>query len=213
MSNIGNRETGRTTALRIAKAIRRAASLLAVVTLLSALGLLAIPGLIGFRSLLVRTGSMTGTASVGSVVIAREVPVADIAVGDVILIQRSRDGRALPPVLHRVVERNVDEFLRIVVRTKGDANEAVDPQPYVLQGTTFTPTVIVPHVGYALAFVRTPVGWFGAVILPLLVGTALWIRALWRDDDEVDGPETSRPETSQPETSRPWTFEQLVEAA
>jgi signal peptidase len=98
------------------------------------LGLLAVPRLLGYGTLVVRSASMTETAPMGSLVLARPLDARDVRVGDVILVRRE-GAVASPPVLHRVVSltHRADE---VVVTTKGDSNESPDPTPYLLRGTT-----------------------------------------------------------------------------
>jgi signal peptidase len=160
------------------------AFLLVVVALGAAL---AISRLMGYRTLTVQSGSMTGTADVGSVVVARSIAAADVRVGDVIVIQRERQGAAPAPVLHRVIERRVDTSGQIVIRTQGDANPAPDPELQVLRGRTLTPVVIVPRLGGALATVQTPVGWFGLVVLPLVAAVSFSLCRLWAGEAEGEG--------------------------
>jgi signal peptidase len=151
-------------------------------------GAFAVSNLLGYQKLIVRSGSMTGTADVGSLVVARPITAENVHVGDIILIRRERNGQALAPVLHRVIKRQVDGAGQVVIRTKGDANTAPDPEPLALRGATVTPVLIVPHLGVALAALQTPVGWFGLVVFPILATMAVDLRRLWagetKDRDE-----------------------------
>jgi signal peptidase I len=151
----------------------------ALLGLVAALAALAFVFAFGGQVLIVRSGSMTGTASIGSGVVVRPHQAVDVAVGDVIVIQRQRDGQSLAPVLHRVIERHLDDG-EVVVRTKGDANLMPDPNPYVLRGPTLTSVLVVPGIGFALAMLRTPAVWFGVVLLPIIVFVALALVRLWR---------------------------------
>ena len=155
-----------------------------VLLMLAVGGALAFGKAMGYQTLIVRSGSMTGTADVGSLVVARSIAAEDVKVGDVILLKRPADGHSLPPVLHRVIERNIDDYGEIVIRTKGDANATPDPNPVVLRGKTVTPVAIVPHLGLALAATQTRLGWFGLVILPFVVAIGLAIRRVWATETE-----------------------------
>jgi signal peptidase I len=150
------------------------------------LGLVAGTRAAGCRTLIVRSGSMTGTADTGSLVVARPLDAADAKVGDVILIERvGPHGAPVVPVLHRIIERRVDEG-RIIVRTKGDANPSADPGSYELAGPTATPMIVVPLLGYAIAKAQTPAGWFGLVVLPLVAFTISALRRLWSTDRDTE---------------------------
>jgi signal peptidase len=151
--------------------------------LLAVVCVMALPMMFGYRTLVVRSGSMTGTASIGSAVVSRPLAAEAVRVGDVVVLQRLDHGGApLPPVMHRVIERTIDGDGRIIVRTKGDANPTADPVPYVLHGTTLTPVVVIPRLGYVIASIRTPIGWMALVELPLVLLIGLFLVRLWRSD-------------------------------
>jgi signal peptidase len=153
----------------------------AVLTLLmAAIGLflaaMIVPQALGYRTLIVKSGSMTGTAPVGSLVLAKPIDPEAVRLGDVILMQRSKDGRSLPPVLHRVIEAHSTED-GILVRTKGDNNPLPDPGVYSLRTGTVTPVVIVPRLGFVFSVLKSPLGWIAIVEIPAVL---LAVRALWR---------------------------------
>jgi signal peptidase len=122
--------------------------LLAAVT-----GGLAVPYAAGWRTYVVESGSMGATAPTGSMVAMRPITRSDVGVGDIVLLHRSNG----TPVLHRVIERKLDNG-RPVVRTKGDANPTADPDFYPVPPTTLTPALVVPEVGYAVPVLRSTVG-------------------------------------------------------
>ena len=158
---------------------RRLVTRVVLLVVVASLGAFAVSNLMGYETLTVRSASMTGTAGVGSMVVARPIAAADVRVGQVILIRRERAGKALAPVLHRVIERHVDASGQIMIRTKGDANTAADPERLVLRGTTVTPVLIVPHLGVAVAALQTPAGWFGLVILPVVLALSVALARMW----------------------------------
>jgi signal peptidase len=155
---------------------------LALLGIFISLGGIAVTRAIGYLPLIIRTGSMTGTAPVGSLVLARPIDTADVKRGDVILLQRSTSGTVLPPVLHRVIQR-YEESGDVVVRTQGDANAHPDPDPYTLRGSTWTPVLIVPRLGFALSTLSTPIGWFVLIVAPALALSVLFLYRLWFGGD------------------------------
>jgi len=167
---------------RIAKAVGVAALVLASVGLL---GVLVASQAAGYRTLVVRSGSMTGTADVGSLVIARPIEPEAVDPGDIILMQRQVEGVALEPVLHRVVEVHIDDDGQVVVRTKGDASSAVDPEPYILRGTVVTPVLVIERVGLVVGVIQKPAGWLGLVVLPMSLVTAAVLYRVWRPEETV----------------------------
>jgi signal peptidase len=77
-----------------------------------------------------RTGSMSPTIPAGSVALVQRVPAADIAVGDIVTVDRASD----LPVTHRVTSivpgPTADER---VITMRGDANADEDPYPYTVR--------------------------------------------------------------------------------
>jgi signal peptidase len=126
----------------------RAGLLLAAVT-----GGLVVPFSAGWRPYVVESGSMGATAPTGSMVAMRPISSTDVGVGDIVLLHRANG----TPVLHRVIERTLDNG-RPMVRTKGDANPKADPGFYAVPATTLTPALVVPKVGYAVPMLRSTVG-------------------------------------------------------
>ncbi|MBC8091842.1 MAG: signal peptidase I, partial [Pseudonocardia sp.] len=104
----------------------RSALLLLVVllALLLALAVAVVPAAVGGSTLTVLSGSMEPTLPVGSVVVVRPRPPAEIGTGDVItFLARDPGSDATRVVTHRVVEvLPGPEF-----RTRGDANPDPDP--------------------------------------------------------------------------------------
>lgn len=183
-SRVGSAHLG-AVIMRLAHRIARVASVAALIAIVGVLALLTASHALGYRTLVVRSGSMSGTADTGSVVIARPIAATDVEVGNVILIQRtSEGGELLAPVLHRVTDRRLDENGELVVQTKGDANPAPDPEPYALRGTTVTPVAVIPQLGFAVATVQTPVGWIAFVIIPLVLAAGLYLVRLWSPPED-----------------------------
>ncbi len=172
------RPTGGRAGRRLFGWLLRAMATGALVVLVAMLAIAAVPRLLGYRTLTVESASMTGTAAVGSLVVARPLSADQVQAGDVVLVRKESDGVAATPVLHRVIALHHRDG-QVVVRTKGDANAEPDPTPYVLAGDTMTPVLVVPHVGWWLAFARTPLGWTTTVTIPATVLLWLQLKAIW----------------------------------
>ena len=148
---------------------------LALVGIAGLLGLswLVCAGVFGLSIVVFATGSMSPTMPTGSAAVVRDIPAAQIAVGDVVTVQRP--GAALP-VTHRVVAVALDPAVAggRVVTLKGDANATPDLDPYELTKAK----VVVAYsagLGTVLAVLRTP--FFFAVttlVIALLVIWAFW---------------------------------------
>jgi len=172
------RSTGGRAGRRLSGWLLRAGATGVLVVLIAFLGLAAVPRLAGYQTLTVQSASMTGTASVGSLVVARPLSADEVQVGDVVLVRKETDGVVAAPVLHRVIELQ-HRGGRVVVRTKGDANAQPDPTPYVLTGETMTPVLVVPQAGRWLAFARTPLGWTTIVAIPATLLLWLQLKSIW----------------------------------
>lgn len=127
---------------------RMATTLAAIATFLLA-GVVLLPGLLGMERYVITGGSMSGTFERGAVVLAQVVPVADLAVGDVITYLPPADSGISELVTHRI--DSIDESAAgPVFRTRGDANSAADSWTFQLSSPTQARVeVAVPHVGWA----------------------------------------------------------------
>jgi signal peptidase I len=164
--------------------LRRALHLVFVVALVVAglaLATVVVPRAFGYGTLAVLSGSMGRSAPTGSLVIGSWQTSAGIEVGDVILVRR--DGRA--PVLHRVISRE-SESGRPVVRLKGDANPAPDPEAYTLPGRVLRKDWAIPFIGYVVGVLRVPAGWIVLVGLPTILLAFSVLRDVWRRPEERD---------------------------
>lgn len=123
--------------------------LLVLVTLAGAAYL--VPGLLGYERYVITGGSMSGTFEKGALVLERPVPVADLAVGDVVTYVPPPSSGVTTLVTHRIAEVSTSATGDRVLRTKGDANADVDPWTFSLTAPTQPVVeVAVPHVGWAL---------------------------------------------------------------
>lgn len=108
-----------------------------------------LPSAFAMERYVITGGSMTGAIDKGSIAFEKEVPVDELAVGDVITYQPPADAGTSDLVTHRIVSARLDENGNRVFRTKGDANAVVDPWEFGL--TTDTQPVVdfaVPHAGH-----------------------------------------------------------------
>lgn len=161
-----------------------------VVLTLAALGgaaciVLAVLAYVGGWSLIMfKTGSMAPTITAGSVALVHQVPAADLAVGDIVTVDR--DGTL--PVTHRVtsIAPGAEPEERIITM-RGDANDADDPLPYAITQARVA-HAWVPHLAHVIV-------WFGhPAVLGLLTSAcaALVTWAFWpRETPPEDPPPTS----------------------
>lgn len=98
----------------------------------------------GFQFQTVLSGSMAPTAQAGDVAVTQPVPVAALAVGDVIAFYPPSDPK---PRLHRITTLE-SVGGAVTVTTRGDANGVDDPWQASLRGSTaYRMVAVVPFVG------------------------------------------------------------------
>jgi signal peptidase I len=113
--------------------------------------------LFGIRSYDVLTGSMEPTIHVGSMIFSR--PSASYQKGDIITFNRGNI-----TVTHRIFSVDKGSF-----RTKGDANNAVDPQIVYPGSIIGKDVVIIPNFGKFTSFFKTIPGFIIFIALPILI--------------------------------------------
>lgn len=104
-----------------------------------------VPRVAGATPYTILTSSMRPALPPGTLVVVRPVRSADVAVGDVLTYQR--DSGEATVVTHRVVEVGQDAQGTPRWRTRGDANDVVDPgwvRPVQVRGRLWYD---VPHLG------------------------------------------------------------------
>ncbi|WP_082018832.1 signal peptidase I [Brevibacterium linens] len=172
----------------------------AVLNILAVLGVVCIVLVVlGFvfniSIIMFKTGSMSPTIPAGSASLVREIPAADMEVGDIVTVDR---GDKVLPVTHRVTDiKNIDESTGAVTfEMKGDANAEKDPDPYTAE-TVRAVMFSVPGVAPILQQWRNPFLLGGITIAAsLLVVWAFWPRRDEADDDKLA--EAARPHARSP---------------
>jgi len=132
-----------------ARILNRVTTALVVVVILVCAAWL-LPSFFGYDRYVITGGSMSGTFEKGSIAFEERVPVEQLQVGDVITYQPPADSGTSSLVTHRIVSIRPGEDGRMLLRTKGDANDSRDPWRFSLSGSS-QPVVrhTVPYVGYA----------------------------------------------------------------
>lgn len=186
-------------ALTVRHAIRRTGSWVTtalIVLAVAAFLLLAIgPRLMGYQTTTMLTGSMSPGINPGDVVVAGQVPVADLKVGDVITYHIPIEDQRVET--HRVVDISTGADGLTTVRTKGDANQGVDPWTATLQGATVYRHVgTIPYLGTAIRALREPlvsvILMYGAPAV-LVIGVLATIWGKNPDEAEYQAGSASQP--------------------
>jgi signal peptidase len=159
---------------------------LLAVTALVVLGLLPRTG--WYRPVTVLSGSMRPAFAPGDMVVVTPEPVRDVRVGQVISYR-------IPVGDHHVQSHRVVEVIRrggqVAVRTKGDANTTADPWTATLQGTTaWRVRAVLPKLGWAVFWLRTPLMHELTVLLAPLLLALLYVMRIWfRPEERIDAAE------------------------
>lgn len=127
----------------------------------------------GYSLIMFKTGSMSPTIPAGSVALVQEVPAGEVAVGDIVTVDRP----AALPITHRVTDvidgASPEER---VITMRGDANEAEDPLPYTITDARIV-RGSVPYLAHAIVWFGNPMVLGGITIAAaILVTWAFWPR-------------------------------------
>jgi signal peptidase I len=169
---------------RARRALRWAGAV-ATVLCLALAAILLVPAALGFQRYVIVSGSMTGTYDKGSIVFDREVPVADLKVGDTITYEPPPGASSQKFVTHRIFRIQENAEGERVFRTKGDANDSADPWTFTLDKPDQAKVAFsVPYVGYLLAALSIPAVRMLAIGIPAVVVALLILTGIWRDAGE-----------------------------
>lgn len=151
-----------------------------------------VPGLLGYDRYVITGDSMSGTFEKGSVAFERQVPVDQLAEGDVITYLPPADAGVPNLVTHRIVEIGTADDGARLFRTQGDANGAPDPWLFSLtQPTQPVVATTVPYVGHVFIQLADPQVRMLVIGLPAgliaLLALVELVRAVRiRDDSDAD---------------------------
>ncbi|WP_456598939.1 signal peptidase I [Blastococcus sp. SYSU DS0616] len=143
------------------------------------------PHVLGYRTMTMLTASMAPEIEPGDITIATPIDVTDLTEGMVITYHMPVGDHSL--VTHRVVSVDRAADGGVIVQTKGDANEAIDPWTAGLTGdTVYQVRAVIPEFGHVVQLLRTPV--ISQVLLygaPALLAGWLLL-AIWRPTPAIE---------------------------
>jgi signal peptidase I len=139
-----------------------------VITAIVGLGLLLIVSVFpvsdNIQVLSVLSGSMEPTIHTGSIVVIK--PFSEYKVGDIVTF--GKNTKIDIPTTHRIAEERLQEG-KPVYLTKGDANNAEDGKEISKDQIIGKVLFSIPYLGYAIDFVKKPVGFMIVIIIPAVV--------------------------------------------
>ena len=132
----------------------------------------------GFQPLVIRSGSMTPTLSVGDIVISRAVPPTRVRAGDIVTFERPDGGGGL--ITHRV--RTATEVGATVrFETRGDANSVSEHWTVPSSGAIGLDVLRVPRVGWSVHALQSVWVRIGVIVLVSLWAGVGLARRIWAE--------------------------------
>ena len=144
-----------------------------------------VPSIFGYSSLMVATGSMSGTIEEGDLIIIRDTD--DYKIGDIVTF--FQDGDDIPTT-HRIY--NIDEDGKWV--TRGDANNSYDKRSITNDEFIGEVVLVIPYVGTFIDWAVEGGGLIYIVGIFLILGLGIYII---KGDDDEDEEESSEPTPSE----------------
>ena len=144
-----------------------------------------VPSIFGYSSLMVATGSMSGTIEEGDLIIIRDTD--DYKIGDIVTF--FQDGDDIPTT-HRIY--NIDEEGKLV--TRGDANNSYDKRSITNDEIIGEVVLVIPYVGTFIDWAVEGGGLIYIVGIFLILGLGIYII---KGDDDEDEEESSEPTPSE----------------
>lgn len=145
-----------------------------------------VPSIFGYSSLMVATGSMSGTIEEGDLIIIKDTD--DYKIGDIVTF--FQDGDDIPTT-HRIY--NIDEEGKWV--TRGDANNSYDKRSITSDEIIGEVVLVIPYVGTFIDWAVEGGGLIYIIGIFLILGLGIYI--IKGDDDEEEEEETSEPTPSE----------------
>ena len=124
------------------------------------------PQVAGHYMFIVLSGSMKPAFDTGSLVFVRPTTIEMIKEGDIITYRGLGEGKQL--VSHRAVAIDSTED-GIQITTKGDANDAADPNPVTSNNLVGKVVLAIPYLGYFINFTQTKLGLITLILIPAAI--------------------------------------------
>ena len=144
-----------------------------------------VPSIFGYSSLMVATGSMSGTIEEGDLIIIKDTD--DYKINDIVTF--FQDGDEIPTT-HRII--NIDEDGKWV--TRGDANNSYDKRSITNDEIIGEVVLVIPYVGTFIDWAVEGGGLIYIIGIFLILGLGIYII---KGDDDEDEEESSEPTPSE----------------
>lgn len=147
--------------------------LLVALAVLLVVARLPIPG--NYKVFTVLSGSMDPAMKMGAVAVVK--PMNDYNVGDIITF--GEISKTKTPTTHRIYDIKLIDGAPFYI-TKGDANAAPDGREIAKSEVQGKVLFSIPYLGYALNFVRQPLGFLLIIVLPASLIVLSELVKIWR---------------------------------
>ena len=148
-----------------------------------------VPSIFGYSSLMVATGSMSGTIEEGDLIIIRDT--GDYKIGDIVTF--FQDGDDIPTT-HRIINKEVTEDGVTYWITRGDANNSPDKRSITSDEIIGEVVLVIPYVGTFIDWAVEGGGLIYIVGIFLILGLGIYII---KGDDDEDEEESFEPTPSE----------------
>jgi signal peptidase len=131
-----------------------------------------------WRFTVIDTGSMRPTLSPGDIAILTSEPTAELQKGQIVAFHPPGEPRLT--VIHRVfsIDRRSS---RVIIQTKGDANNATDPwRASIASNTVWRENLKAPKVGYLAVWSQQRPVRFGVLIVIVTLFLSMLLGWIWR---------------------------------
>ena len=125
-----------------------------------------IPSFFGYSSLMVATGSMSGTIEEGDLIIIKDT--GDYKIGDIVTFFQEGDQI---PTTHRIW--NIDEEGKFI--TRGDANNSYDAVHITSDDIYGEVVLVIPAVGVAIGWLTDGGGYIYVAGTLLIIGIGIYL--------------------------------------
>jgi signal peptidase len=128
-------------------------------------------GPLGYRIVIIRGPSMSPTIPLGALAFEQPIDASAVRVGDVVTMVFPNGG---PTITHRVIRvASIDG--QPWIETRGDANNAADPNPVPASIVTGVVRSQLPVAGFLVAFLGLPTGLLSVVSMLGSVLACVWL--------------------------------------
>lgn len=141
-------------------------------------GAILVPPLLGVSTTVVDSASMDTNLSIGSVTYSQDVNVADIAIGDKILVESDAK-------VYAYVVESADAGAGNYIVTD-PTNSQADPEEITLRNTALKVVLTIPFIGYVMIAMRSMEGMIIIGLVVLFIIILFILSELWKDTEDED---------------------------